>query len=633
MKSALFLFTTVFFLLLFACTKPDTGDRETSTPEAPRYPEALPFQTLPLGDLSAFRPTGANWQVAGNALSDYTLTGSLDAPTGSGVLVNQMTETAKDNLFTTLEHGDIDLEIEFLMPKGSNSGIYFQGRYEVQLFDSWGVEAVTHGDCGGIYQRWDEGRPEGQKGYEGHAPRINASKAPGLWQHFRISFRAPQFDAAGNKVQNARFREVWHNGMLIHENLEVNGPTRSAAFDDEAPLGPLMIQGDHGPVAFRNIRYKAYGSDSLRLSDIRYRLYKGGSDHIPAFDTLTLVREGSAHSLDVDEVSDIKDHFAIQYAATLHVPATGDYLFKTAIDDGGDLFIDDQLVVHNEQDPGYNEAAAIIPLTQGEHSLRLTFYEEVWSATLALFYEGPGMEYRRIGHIPPPDQQVRAPRPPILVQAATAPEMLRGFVMYGEEKRTHTISVGDPAAVHYSYDLHEGALLKCWKGGFGDVTDMWQDRGEPQLLHPLNAAIALCAGTPVAALQNEQAAWPASDADARGFKGYQVNAAGRPVFRYEWGSVSLTDELSPADEGKRLHRSLLIEADAPQSAYWCRIAEGARIEQVPGGLYRIDGSYYLDLETSGEAEPLLRSVGDRQELLVPVLSSTSQSHINYDLLW
>jgi hypothetical protein len=59
--------------------------------------------------------------------------------------------------------------------------------------------------------------------------------------------------ATGKKTANAKFIKVIHNGQLIHENIEVTGPTRAAAFEDEKPLGPLMFQGDHGPIAYRNI--------------------------------------------------------------------------------------------------------------------------------------------------------------------------------------------------------------------------------------------------------------------------------------------------------------------------------------------------------------------------------------------
>ena len=63
-------------------------------------------------------------------------------------------------------------------------------------------------------------------------------------------------DADGNKVENAKYVKVTHNGQLIHQNIEVEGPTSGARFSEEKPVGPLMIQGDHGPVAFRRIILK-----------------------------------------------------------------------------------------------------------------------------------------------------------------------------------------------------------------------------------------------------------------------------------------------------------------------------------------------------------------------------------------
>ena len=146
------------------------------------------------------------------------------------------------NVFSKHEHGDVMAAVEFMVPRGSNSGIYFQGRYEIQILDSHGKANLTHGDNGGIYQRWANG-----KGFGGAAPMMNASKLPGEWQKFIVTFRAPRFDKSGKKIENARFVKVIHNGRLIHHNVEVTGPTRSAGFNDEKPTGPVMLQGDHGP--------------------------------------------------------------------------------------------------------------------------------------------------------------------------------------------------------------------------------------------------------------------------------------------------------------------------------------------------------------------------------------------------
>jgi hypothetical protein len=199
-------------------------------------------------DLSTWQKETGQWFLAGEAGMDPANPKLLATRAGTGVLVNGPTGNT-GNIHSKFEHGDVEAHVEFMVPQGSNSGVYFQGRYEIQILDSWKVEHPKYGDCGGVYERWGE-----KGGYEGHAPRVNASRAPGEWQTFDVVFRAPRFDANGKKTANAKFVKVVHNGKVIHENVEVTGPTRAATFErDEKPLGPLMLQGDHGPVAFRNI--------------------------------------------------------------------------------------------------------------------------------------------------------------------------------------------------------------------------------------------------------------------------------------------------------------------------------------------------------------------------------------------
>ena len=199
-------------------------------------------------DTTAWGRNVGAWKVVSSAKMDEKSPKRFTLSAGKGVLVNGDTGRTR-NLFSTARHGDVQAHIEFMVPRGSNSGVYFQGRYEVQILDSWGKKKVGFGDCGGIYQRWGS-----RGGYEGHAPRQNASLPPGKWQTFDVTFRAPRFNSGGKKTANAVFVKVIHNGKLVHENIEVTGPTRSAGFRDERALGPLMGQGDHGPVAYRNLR-------------------------------------------------------------------------------------------------------------------------------------------------------------------------------------------------------------------------------------------------------------------------------------------------------------------------------------------------------------------------------------------
>jgi len=202
--------------------------------------------------LQGWRNTG-EWRLASAVKLDPADPTRLVSEPGTGIYVNgEKGRTV--NLVTQAEHGDAEVHVEFLISRKSNSGVYLMGRYEVQIYDSYGVEKDKYPgiECGGIYPRWTEQRGE----FEGHSPRVNASKPPGEWQTFDIVFRAPRFDASGRKTAHARFVSIKHNGILVHENVELTGPTRAAVFEDEKPLGPLMLQGDHGPVAYRNIRIR-----------------------------------------------------------------------------------------------------------------------------------------------------------------------------------------------------------------------------------------------------------------------------------------------------------------------------------------------------------------------------------------
>lgn len=167
-----------------------------------------------------------------------------DGGPGARLLVNPISSA---DLYTEEKFGDCTAEIEFMIPKGSNSGIYLMGEYEVQILDSFGKKGkLSPGDLGGLYGA--------------SAPRVNASKAPGEWQKFVIEFQAPRFEE-GKKTKNAKFIKVTLNGEVIHENVEMKSQTPGGLTGKEAATGPLMFQGNHGPVAFRTIKITPRGTE------------------------------------------------------------------------------------------------------------------------------------------------------------------------------------------------------------------------------------------------------------------------------------------------------------------------------------------------------------------------------------
>ena len=187
------------------------------------------------------------WKVASKVAIDESdpkkLTGTGEGGGENAALVLEKSAGGAD-LISEKAFGDCELHVEVMYPKGSNSGIYLMGQYEVQVLDSAGKSKVGPGDLGGIYNT--------------KAPSENAAKPAGEWQTFHIVFRAPRFEG-GKKTENAKFVKVVLNGKTIHENVEAPKPTGSELPGGEKPQGPLMFQGDHGPVAFRNIRVQAKG--------------------------------------------------------------------------------------------------------------------------------------------------------------------------------------------------------------------------------------------------------------------------------------------------------------------------------------------------------------------------------------
>jgi hypothetical protein len=137
------------------------------------------------------------------------------------------------------------LHVEFMTPyqpderdqARGNSGCYLQGRYEVQILDSFGLEGKNN-ECGGIYSIRD--------------PDTNMCFPPLSWQTYDIDYTAAQYDDSGKKLKNARIT-VRHNGVVVHENAELPKDTTAAPVKEGPEPGPIYLQ-DHGnPVRFRNI--------------------------------------------------------------------------------------------------------------------------------------------------------------------------------------------------------------------------------------------------------------------------------------------------------------------------------------------------------------------------------------------
>jgi hypothetical protein len=158
--------------------------------------------------------------------------------------------TADRSGITTKEKfGDCQFHIEWATPEkveGSgqgrgNSGIYFMGRYELQILDSFNNPTYVDGQAGSVYKQ--------------HPPLVNASRKPGEWQTYDVIFEAPRFDEAGNVVKPTKIT-AFHNGVLVQNHFELTGSTeydKPPAYSKHGEKGPIHLQYHGNPMRFRNI--------------------------------------------------------------------------------------------------------------------------------------------------------------------------------------------------------------------------------------------------------------------------------------------------------------------------------------------------------------------------------------------
>ncbi len=187
-------------------------------------------------DLTAFKQPANGWQTAGDVSVQWTKPQILSAMPGDGVLVHIPKRKAKaDDLVTVAQYGDIVLELDYLLASGTNATISLHDAYEIVLADTKGEWRTTAQSNGGT---------------PGYAPRQQVGRAPGLWQHLKLTFKAPQFDHVGDKTAPARLLLAELNGVTIHENIQLQATPGAV----ERPEAPIRITPIQGAIAFRNIQ-------------------------------------------------------------------------------------------------------------------------------------------------------------------------------------------------------------------------------------------------------------------------------------------------------------------------------------------------------------------------------------------
>ncbi len=580
-------------------------------------------QKTSFNDLSFWKANNkSNWQIAGDVNADIQVAEAMSTSPGTGVLVNLPNKENRANLISKQEFGDVDVEFDFMMAKHSNSGFYLQGRYEVQLLDSWGVLNPGTGDCGGIYKR-RKFIPE-EYLYEGHAPRINACLAPGLWQHMEISFQAPKFDSNGNKISNAKVLLIKLNGAIIQENVELTGPTGGPIAETEAAVGPFMIQGDHGAVAFKNLSIKSFAGKEVKMAGIDYQVFLGEFKNAKDFLGKKANFSGKSEKL-TWEVSPQENDLAEIFKSTLDVPIAGKHTFEFIISGNSIVNINGKEVLSNQWRDNSTKRTVEIDLPTGNVPIEIISYKtDGWlRPALGMWIQGP--EFRSKAYHSISSLLGSNASDPILLDAKTN-TVFRSFTdLFKNGKKVkrivHGANVGSPSNLHYTYNLDNGSIVQIWKGQFLDTSPMWDDRGDGSS----KARGAILTFNDVATLvsDDQKNAMEESISEKDQFRtlGYEVDDLDLPTFHYQIQGAKVSDQIR-VKENALLERTLSLSNF--NSNQVIRLATGDEIVSLGNDLYAIDGKKYfikaVNASISGSGS-------------MKILSTPAKEKITYEILW
>ncbi|WP_332368925.1 hypothetical protein [Spirosoma telluris] len=330
--------------------------------------------------------------------------------------------------------------------------------------------------------------PSGQPISLAHSQEISRLlKAPGLWQTVDLWYKI------GSSKESAVLEKLAINGVTVREGQMLAGKA----------LGPLTLMTKSGNVAIRNVGYRVMTPRTVAqwVGPLSYTIVEGGYIQNPDDAARKKVLKQDTTSVLNYEVSYGQPRqYTIFFTGKLNALQAGDYRFD--LNQGGlaALWIDGKEVLPiNHLELGMPNSNTI-PLTAGPHEVKVYFSRSWFRPGLGLYVSQAGTRPQPLHaptSLPEPDPVAVVSVNPDFGDAQNQVQRIRSFVQLPGEKtkRTHSLSVGSPVGLHYTVDLNQMALIQAWKGDFANTTEMWYERGEPQLLAPLGAPVYLPAQT------------------------------------------------------------------------------------------------------------------------------------------
>ncbi len=357
----------------------------------------------------------------------------------------------------------------------------------------------------------------------------NAAKAPGLWQHLEL-----EFSLANTQNKYANVSKVILNGITILENHLVYLPTPEKDFS----INLKQISGISG---IKNLEYLTFvDAHPINIENLHYKITEtsGWQD---AYKPTGKVVEKSSNELTANVPNEFKDYL-ITFSGDLLVENAGEYAFTTDFQGYGNFYIDGKEVSGSAEIEYRKPISGITQLTAGKHAFEYQYRKTWWRPAFGLFVSSPNFRPYAL------HAANALPSPPIangifVNVVGEKAKTIRGFMNHQGKKHTEVISVGTAQNIHYAFDLATGSMLKAWKGQFADVTEMWHERGEPQVLEPLglktefNGKPSFFKGkTPLDSIDvfNEMV-----------FKSYVLDKNGLPTYKYHFMSTPITQTFTP----------------------------------------------------------------------------------------
>lgn len=539
---------------------------------------SLSMADSPQSLLGEFSSTGTWEQV-----SDLNISAEKTEFVASGADGRIIFNSGPAELSTHGGFGDAWVKLEFMLTAETQATFYLQSRYGLVLSDIVGKGQLTENSLGGLLPRLRD-----DKKIDAVAPSVNAAKSAGEWQQLEIKFRAPRYDEANNKTDNAFLLEVKLNGKKIHNNILMPGFTLGSKYVWEERYGPMWLRVTQGAIAIRNM-------------DVRHADFEA---------VIVPAEQGKANNNDelMDFVTLGKDAFTSLGCEACHAVEKNDPSTKS----GPNLF---GLFGATPRDREVIESAEGHRFTIKTD--RTYLHNSVRSPDLqhAIYEEGGKKGETYLPIMPAystqvlPDKQLDAigaylatlnnryqQGPVIKLVTSEGPqqyEPLDDSLQFLVSNRVRTqrgamaglsarsIHVGQPNGIHYSFDPRLLAVANIWQGGFLDVSGEWTNRGggglkmgfdsrvidfgeQAYLVAPLNKQGAMIDFSFKEAIFNDFDTIAESlnskvdhldrvrSIDAQ-FLGYEINSKeplSAPTFRYRVGQnrLALTHELKASGD-------------------------------------------------------------------------------------